>query len=146
VTAMNFPKDTFDSMIVFYPVIKAFPDNSSSWNDYGVGFGLDSELMEAFNESYTSDIFNPMVSPAFAVDDDLKFLPATIVIAADRDILKDQGYEFAQRIKRIGVEVEYQVIPGSVHLFITVPGQPSAFNYSVTHTSEFISTHKSDSH
>lgn len=137
-TAMSFPRDTFRCMVAFYPVTKAYADNSSSWKEFGDGFGLDSGLMEAFNEAYTSDIHNPLVSPAEASDDVLKTLPPTLMVAADRDILRDQGADFADRLRRLGNKVEYRLVLGSVHLFITVPGQAAAFGYAVSEASAFI--------
>lgn len=142
-TAMSCPEGTFNSLMAFYPVTKAYPDNSSSWKGFGTGFGLDSELMMAFNEAYTSDIHNPLVSPADALDDELEKLPPTLIVAADRDILREQGAEFANRLKQLGKEVEYRMVPKSVHLFITVPGQTAAFNYAVSEASWFIHTNDS---
>ncbi len=139
-TALSFPKDTFRSLVTFYPVTKAYPDDSSSWNAFGLGFGLDSDLMVSFNNAYTYDIHNPLVSPAEATDKDLETLPPLLMISADRDILKDQGTEFACRLSSLGKRVEHLIIPGSVHLFITVPGQPAAFNLSVERASAFIKT------
>lgn len=138
-TVLSFPPDTFDGLAVFYPVTKAYADNSPGWQVYGHGFGLDSDLMEAFNAAYTYDIYNPLVSPAMASDDDLKNLPPTLIVSAERDILKDQGREFANRLSLLGNAVTYDMIPGAVHLFITVDGQTSAFNYAVSAASEFIS-------
>ena len=141
-TAMSFPEDTFNSMVTFYPVTKAYPDNSSSWTEFGTGFGLDSELMEVFNEAYTSDIRNPLVSPADADDAELKNLPPTLIVAAERDILRDQGIEFANRLVKLGIKVEHRLIPNSVHLFITVPGQAASFSHAVSVSSEFIHSNR----
>ncbi len=138
-TALSFPDNAFNGLAVFYPVIKAYADNSSSWQKYGSGFGLDSELMEAFNGAYTSDIYNPMVSPAMASDNDLRKLSPILIIAAERDILKDQGQEFATRLRLLGNDVRYDMLPNTVHLFITVPGQTAAFDYAVSAASGFIS-------
>lgn len=140
-TAMSFPKNTFTSLVAFYPVTKAYPDNSSSWHRYGHGFGLDSALMEAFNNAYTTDIHNHLVSPAEASDQQLSQLPPTLIIAAGRDILTDQGREFADRLKKLDLPICYELIPDAVHLFITVPGQADAFNRATTSATRFISTH-----
>ena len=40
------------SLVLFYPVTKAFADGSDSWRLYGDGYGLDSDLMDAFNRAY----------------------------------------------------------------------------------------------
>lgn len=140
-TAMSFPKSTFCSLILFYPVTKAYADGSNSWKQFGNGFGLDSELMNAFNNAYTSDLYNPLVSPAEASDSVLSKLPPTLFVAAERDILRCQGADFADRLAQLGVELKYILIPGSVHLFITVAGQPTAFCRSVKESSGFIYSH-----
>ena len=136
--ALSFPDNTFDGLVVFYTVTKAYTDNYPSWQTYGRGYGLDSELMEAFSDAYSSDVYNPRVSPAMASDCDLLKLPPTLIVAAECDILKDQGREFAERLKRLGKTVRYDVVPGSVHLFITVPGQAASFGRAVSEASEFI--------
>lgn len=143
-TAMSFPENTFNSLIIFYPVTKAYADDSDSWKQFGEGFGLDSELMNVFNKAYTSDSYNPLVSPAEASDSALSKLPPTLLVAAERDILRCQGTDFADRLAHLGVEVKYVLIPGSVHLFITVAGQPTAFRRSVKESSAFISSHSAD--
>lgn len=137
-TALSFPENTFSSLMTFYPVTKAYADNSGSWKKYGEGFGLDSALMEAFNKAYTEDCRNVLVSPAEGDDAALMKLPPMLMVAAERDILRDQGQELVNRLKHLGKEVRYVVIPGSVHLFITVDGQPSAFNLSVEESAAFI--------
>lgn len=140
-TAMYFPANTFSSLITFYPVTKVYADNSESWKMYGKGLGLDSELMNAFNSAYTTDPGNAFVSPAEADDVTLKKLPPTLMVAAERDILRCQGADFADRLARLGVEMKHEVIPGSVHLFITVAGQPTAFNHSVDLSASYIKEH-----
>lgn len=144
-TALSFPENTFSTLIAFYPVTKAYDDRSESWNLYGKGFGLDSDLMNAFNDAYTPAPHNPLISPAEADDQALAKLAPTLIVAAERDILRCQGAEFAQRLKHLGVDMKYVLIPGSVHLFITVAGQPTAFSRSVTEASDFIFRHRGPS-
>lgn len=55
--------------------------------------------MNAFNEAYTTESHNPLVSPAEADDHALAKLPPTLLVAAERDILRCQGAEFAERLK-----------------------------------------------
>lgn len=139
--ALSCPENTFTSLITFYPVTKAYADNSDSWKQFGKGFGLDSELMIAFNDAYTSDPHHPLVSPAEASDSTLAKLPPTLLVAAERDILRSQGAGFADRLTQLGVKLRYVLISGSVHLFITVAGQPTAFSRSVNESAKFIYRH-----
>lgn len=137
-TAMCMPAGMLESVVAFYPVTKAYADGSESWNAYGEGYGLDSRIMEAFNRAYGGVSDAPLVSPAHASDRELQQLPRTLIAGADRDILRDQGREFADRLRRAGVDVDYRLFPGSVHLFITVAGQTAAFDDAVKCSLEFL--------
>ena len=126
-----------ESLLLFYPVTKAFADGSASWLTYGSGYGLDAEIMEVFNSAYTigSDQRDCRISVGLCDSQTLSELPRTLLVAAGRDILSDQGKEFAQkscgRVKR----VEF---PEAVHLFITVAGQDCAFDKAVALSLSFI--------
>lgn len=126
-----------ESLLLFYPVTKAFDDGSESWQQYGKGFGLDAEIMEAFNRAYTINADNrcSAISVGLCSDDELNMLPRILLIAAERDILRDQGKEFAERVRSKGTRIEYK---GAVHLFITVPGQDAAFDRAVKDAITFI--------
>ena len=126
-----------ESLLLFYPVTKAFDDGSDSWRLYGQGFGLDAEIMEAFNRAYTinADARSTTISVGLCSDAELRNLPRTMIIAAERDILRDQGKELAKRMHGKAQRIEYE---GAVHLFITVPGQDAAFDRAVRDASTFI--------
>lgn len=126
-----------EALVLFYPVTKAYCDNSASWAEYGVGYGLDAEIMEEFNRAYLAgrDAADSSVSVAHAADEELAALPRTLLVAAGRDILRDQGREFAERLGSKATRIEY---PGATHLFITVPGQDRAFGKSVSLTAGFL--------
>lgn len=129
------------SVLLFYPVVKAWNDGSLSWKRYGVGYGLDGSIMEAFNEAYVADNNpeNPMISPLCATDSQLAHLPPVLIVNAERDILCDQGAEMYERLVRAGVAADRMVLSETVHLFITVAGQHKAFRASVKVASEFLS-------
>lgn len=127
------------SLVLFYPVTKAFADGSDSWNDYGSGYGLDSRLMDSFNRAYTSRLTEeerniPAISPALGMCK----LPPVLFVAAGRDILFDQGKEFCKGLRRRGTRLQREEFSGAVHLFITVPGQSAAFAEAVKLTANFL--------
>lgn len=133
-------KQQYASLVLFYPVVKAWDDGSESWRLYGKNAGLDADLMDISNKAYIgkSHRHNPEISPAMYSDDVLKTLPKTLCVAADRDILRDQGKEFADRLHKLGVDVKYCCLQGTFHLFITVDGQEEAFSQSVRLSGEFL--------
>lgn len=65
-------------------------------------------------------------------------LPPLLLVAAGRDILRDQGEAFAERLLRLGVAVRREELAGAVHLFVTVPGQERAFRRAVALAREFL--------
>jgi acetyl esterase/lipase len=82
------------------------------------------------------DPTEPLISPAHANDTALTQLPPMLIINAQRDILCDQGKEFAQKYPNV-TRVEF---PGAVHLFITVKGQSTAFGKAVKLTADFLTS------
>lgn len=125
------------SLLLFYPVTKAYNDGSRSWERYGHGFGLDAGIMEDFNRAYvgSADPMDVQISVGLCTDEMLRRLPRTLLIAAGRDILCDQGREFAQRV---GAKVTRIEFPEAVHLFITVPGQDKAFEEAVRKAVDYL--------
>lgn len=134
-------RGALESIVLFYPVTKAFADGSESWRKYGSGYGLDADLMEAFNRAYLggTDSENHAVSVGLCSGEQLRRLPRTLLVAAGRDILRDQGCELAEKS---GGRIERVEFPDAVHLFITVPGQDEAFRKAVDLTYEFITQKK----
>lgn len=133
---------SIESLVLFYPVTKAFADGSESWDKFGEGYGLDSQLMEQFNRAYNPSGLTGIttIDVGLAPQDDIDRLPRTLLIAAGRDILRDQGLEFADRFPADRLtRIEFT---DAVHLFITVPGQDEAFRRSVLAASRFIASPK----
>lgn len=133
------------SVVLIYPVLKAYKDSSSSWKEYSRGYGLDGRLMESFCEAYLNGsnargnaAENPSVSPFHATDAQLKQLPPVLIISAGRDILVDQGKIFSERLVKLGKDAEQIVLPGAVHRFVTERGQSTAFNRAVILTDTFL--------
>ena len=128
------------SLVLFYPVVKVWNDNSESWKAFNKGYGLDGEIMETFNDAYTGETDSqlPLISPFNAARVHLAQLPPTLLINADYDILRDQGKEMFDKMKEAGAEIGREVLPGTPHLFITVPGQPTAFRQAVKLTTDFL--------
>lgn len=126
------------SLILFYPVTKAFDDGSLSWKTYGKGYGLDATIMQEFNNAYTQgqNIYNPSISVALCKKEKLAKIPHTLLVTAGQDILHDQGKEFAINNKK---RITYVNFPQATHLFITVQGQDVAFKKAVNLTKKFLS-------
>lgn len=128
-------------VIAIYPVTKLFTESTPSWEKYACGYGDDAELLEAFCEAYAgSEANNPLASVGLADDDALRTLPPVLIISAGHDILFDQTAEFAHRLRALHHPLSYHVYPTATHLFITVPGQQTAFTEAVKTVGSFLNS------
>ena len=126
-------------VVPIYPVTRLYTRVTPSWTDYAQGYGDDAELLEAFCEAYArGEEHNPLVSVELAADDTLRSLPPMCLISAGHDILFDQTTQLAHRLQRLGHRLTYHVFPTATHLFITVPGQPTAFAEAVSAVARFL--------
>ena len=60
--------------------------------------------MKSFTRNGGDPSINPLMSPVVAPDSILKKFPPTKIIACEADPLRDSSYEFALRLKKIGVD------------------------------------------
>ncbi|MEK4425659.1 alpha/beta hydrolase [Solibacillus sp. FSL K6-1523] len=105
------------SQVLVYPVTN-LEFTTDSYKEFAEGFGLDIHLMRWFGKHYLSDATQagePDVSPLKY--DSVKGLPPAIIIAAENDVLKDEGVAYAEKLKQDGVHVQYELIPGVIHAY-----------------------------
>lgn len=48
---------------------------------------------------------------------DVSWLPPTLIIIAEHDLVRAEAQVFAERLRTAGVQVESYVVPGTVHGF-----------------------------
>ena len=110
------PKLRLQSLV--YPVAD-FRMGSDSYKKFATGCGiLTADAMKWFRGHYLSkpdDAKDWRASPLLAPD--LKGVAPAIVIAAECDVLHDEGFEYGERLKAAGVPVERHEYPGMIHAF-----------------------------
>jgi acetyl esterase len=107
---------------LIYPMLDA-TCSLPSHHTCGSGYGAGSEDMKAGYRLYLpegTDPGNPSVSPLFA--EDLTGLPATLVLTAEYDSLRDEAETFAQRLGQAGVPVRQKRYTGAIHGFFQMGG------------------------
>lgn len=103
--------------LLIYPALDASM-GSASTDENGEGYFLEKAGMEWFYSHYIpagTDVKIPDISPLYA--DDLAGLPNAYVVTAGYDPLRDEGHDYADRLKAAGVTVTYANYPGMVHGF-----------------------------
>jgi acetyl esterase len=111
----NDPALTFQLLI--NPVTSLASFATSSYSAFADGYGLTRESMKWFARQYLEreeDRGNTLVSPLLA--DNLSGLPPALVVTSECDVLRDEGEDYARRLKQAGVSVKCRRLKGMIHL------------------------------
>jgi acetyl esterase len=108
------PRIAFQSLL--YPVID-HDFTTSSYEQFATDYFLTSAAMQWYWDQYVAEgqRDEPYVSPIHAAD--LSGLPATHLLTAECDPLRDEGMAYAARLAEAGVPVESKVYEGAFHGF-----------------------------
>ena len=60
-------------------------------------------------------ILDPRFAPLMASDEDLAKLPPTYIVTPEFDVLRDEGFLTAARLRKVGVPVEHTYLHGEAH-------------------------------
>jgi len=109
--------------VLLYPNLDA-TTSRLSWKQLGSGAYLVSlaEMTQDFDAFLPQGINreDPQVSPLFAAD--LTSVAPALIVTADHDPLRDEGDEYAAKLKSANVAVEHTRWEGMVHGFASLAG------------------------
>jgi len=114
------PKISYQVLMV--PATDASVD-TRSYREYGTGRFLSRAFMKYGWDLYAPDAKtrdNPYVSPLRASPEELKGLPSALVITAENCPLRDEGEEYARKMKNAGVSVDAVRYNGTIHDFVAL--------------------------
>jgi acetyl esterase len=101
--------------MLLYPVTDLRGD-TQSYLDNATGYGLSAETMRWYVEQYVrtaADVLDPRASPLLASS--LADLPAAFVAVCEYDPLRDEGKQYAHRMRDAGVDVILRRYDGAIH-------------------------------
>lgn len=104
--------------VLVYPATDYSFDTPSYWEN-AEGYLLSRADMKWFWDCYLAhpeDGGNPYASPLRAID--FRDLPPALILTAEYDPLRDEGEEYADRLRAAGVAVKLVRYPGMIHAFV----------------------------
>ena len=107
--------------ILLYPVIDGSKEYKS-WQENAEGYILSSNLMNWFYELYLTseeERNDWRVSPILT--EDLSNLPPSYIVTVLSDILRDEGRDYASKLKESGNNVQHIEYDNAVHGFMSWP-------------------------
>ncbi|WP_436776409.1 alpha/beta hydrolase [Yinghuangia sp. YIM S09857] len=107
------------AQVLLYPVTNADFD-TPSYHQFAEGYYLTRDGMIWFWDQYSSpdQRKEPFASPLQADLNDLRGLPTTLVITDEADVLRDEGEQYANKLREAGVDVTSVRVAGMVHDFL----------------------------
>jgi acetyl esterase len=105
--------------LLFYPVTDDVSDNAS-YQAYGSGPFLTRKAMDYFlGANYPAESRDDILAfPLKAPVEQLAGLPATTIIVAENDLLRDEGEAFGRKLLEAGVAVTSTRYNGTMHDFV----------------------------
>lgn len=111
-----------NQQLLYYPVTDANFD-TPSYNQFADNYYLTKEGMQWFWDQYTTDPQERAqitASPLRASLDDLKGLPDAMILNGEADVLRDEGENYANKLRSAGVGVTQVQFQGMIHDFVMV--------------------------
>lgn len=105
------------AQVLIYPMTLAIGETLSCYK-YQEGFLLTKKMMEWFENHYIGKQFdkkNPQYCPYYY--NNFQKLPKTLIICAQCDPLRDEGFLYAKKCEDNGVPVSYYEFQGLIHGF-----------------------------
>jgi acetyl esterase len=111
--------------ILVYPVTDMVTDQSVSRQENAEGYLLTAGMIQWFTDKYLEGCdpeiaADPYCSPLFM--ENMSNLPAAIIVVAEYDPLRDEGIEYAKRLKEAGNFVDLRQEKGMIHGFFWLGG------------------------
>ena len=106
--------------LLYYPVTNACFD-TASYREFASGYYLYRAGMQWFWDQYTNseaDRRQITASPLRAGLEELRGLPAAMILNGEADVLRDEGEAYAKKLRMAGVDVTALRFQGIIHDFV----------------------------
>lgn len=124
--------------LLLYPMMDA-TCSLSAHTEFARGYGPGSDDMRRGYDLYVPDGIDrrdPRISPLWAAD--FSGLPPTCIVTAEYDSLRDDGEEYAWKLRQAGVPVAVRRYDGAIHGFFQLAGVCELGREAVRNAANFL--------
>ena len=112
-----------DGLVLHYPAASGntghfFPSTLLTLDDFLLNFNLLFYVATAFTRKGGDSTSNYIISPIYTPREILSKFPATKILVAEVDPLRDQGMYMGLQLKRAGVDTEIYYFRDYIHNFL----------------------------
>ncbi|WP_349434467.1 alpha/beta hydrolase [Pararhizobium sp. A13] len=129
------------ALLLFYPVTDHYDAGHRSYDQFRQGFGLTAHAMRWGWDMYLDDLSassQPLVSPNRT---DLAGLPPAYLQIAEYDVLRDEGRQFADRLRQAAVPTFSHYAEGLNHGYLRWIGQIDVATSWALHACAWLQSH-----
>ncbi|PLW69712.1 alpha/beta hydrolase [Pseudohalioglobus lutimaris] len=111
--------------LLIYPAVDDYAAEHASYTEHAKSQPLTADLMRWFWDTYLGQLGKQAASSqgAFPLQaDNIDHLPATLLVTAEADPLRDEGIAFAEKLRAAGVAVNYRHFEQAAHGFASSSG------------------------
>ena len=131
------------AQILLCPLLDPCNTSYPSRQQFGQGdFLLNEAELKQFCDLYLSNANqrnNPLFAPVLASD--LAHLPATLILTAECDMMRDEGEHYSQLLIQAGVSTKYKMFSKTIHDFMVFGDKIPLSHSALKAVSEFIKKH-----
>lgn len=120
-------------LVLIYPTL-GDKLKTPSIHKYSKGYFVTKDMLKQFWNSYLDKGEKYNLPP----QNKLSQIPSVLIIAAEKDLLVDEGHDLAKRLRSIDVPVEYRCYPDMLHGFMQFPRLFSHKSKAFAEISRFI--------
>jgi acetyl esterase len=134
-------RDRLRGTLLIYPVVDHYSAPYASYTERAQGQALTSALMRWFWDTWLAGqgVATAAAAGALPIQSaDLAALPPTLVVTAERDPLRDEGVQFAERLRAAGVTVTSEHYSNAEHGFACSQGPTADFAHFLTLTAGWL--------
>lgn len=124
--------------ILVYPATDLYRPDTESYKKFDTGYFLSNSVLTTMKDMYAPRMEDRMLSRISPLrENDLRSLAPAYIITATFDALRDDGEDYAVKMRDAGVDVRLERAPGMIHGFLVMGGYVPEANVYISKCADY---------